>query len=122
MTEPVPAHGFARAPGSHRSQVEVEVTHGIGLHARPSVAFTRLAKSFPCTVEVAVDGSGEWLNGKSIVKIIGARIRRGTRLRIRAEGSRAEEAVAALSELVRRDFDEERRIGRTDGRADGRPA
>lgn len=122
MSEPAPSHAFARTSSSHRSQVEVEVTHGVGLHARPSVAFTRLAKSFPCTIEVAVDGSGDWLNGKSIVKIIGARIRRGTRLRIRAEGARAEEAVAALSELVRRDFDEDRRHGRADGRADGRPA
>ncbi|WP_371348558.1 HPr family phosphocarrier protein [Ancylobacter sp. IITR112] len=103
-------------PSAHRCQAEVEVTHGVGLHARPSVAFTRLAKSFPCTVEVAVDGSADWLNGKSIVKIIGARIRRGTRLRIRAEGARAQEAVAALSELVRRDFDEDRKPGRADGR------
>ncbi|SHO66502.1 phosphocarrier protein [Pseudoxanthobacter soli DSM 19599] len=97
-------------------QTEVEVTHGIGLHARPSVTFTRLAKSFPCLIEVAVDGSAEWLNGKSIVKIMGARIRRGTRLRIRAEGSRAEEAILALSELVRRNFDEDRKLGRADGR------
>ncbi|QIB32266.1 HPr family phosphocarrier protein [Ancylobacter pratisalsi] len=96
-------------------QTEVEVTHGIGLHARPSVTFTRLAKSFPCSIEVAVDGSAEWLNGKSIVKIMGARIRRGARLHIRAEGVRAEEAIAALSELVRRNFDEDRTMGRVDG-------
>lgn len=114
MSELTPLLG--RPGTAHRGQAVVEVTHGIGLHARPSVAFTRLAKSFPCTIEVAVDGSNEWFNGKSIVKIIGARIRRGTRLRIRAEGSRAEEAVAALSELVRRNFDEDRKNGRPDGR------
>ncbi|RTL98738.1 HPr family phosphocarrier protein [Ancylobacter aquaticus] len=113
MAEPAPLLGRPSAP---RCQAEVEVTHGVGLHARPSVAFTRLAKSFPCTIEVAVDGSGDWLNGKSIVKIIGARIRRGTKMRIRAEGARAEEAVAALSGLVRRDFDEDRKPGRADGR------
>ncbi|MDQ0349189.1 HPr family phosphocarrier protein [Ancylobacter vacuolatus] len=113
MAEPAPLIGRPSAP---RCQAEVEVTHGVGLHARPSVAFTRLAKSFPCTIEVAVDGSGDWLNGKSIVKIIGARIRRGTRMRIRAEGARAEEAVAALSGLVRRNFDEDRKPGRADGR------
>ncbi|SCW69209.1 HPr family phosphocarrier protein [Ancylobacter rudongensis] len=113
MAEPAPLIG---RPSTHRCQAEVEVTHGVGLHARPSVAFTRLAKTFPCTIEVAVDGSGDWLNGKSIVKIIGARIRRGTKMRIRAEGARAEEAVAALSGLVRRDFDEDRKQGRADGR------
>jgi phosphocarrier protein HPr len=98
-------------PGN-RWQTEVEVTNGIGLHARPSVVFTRLAKSFPCSIEVAVNGSNEWLNGKSIVKVMGARIRRGTKLRIRAEGVRAEEAIIALSELVRRNFDEDRKHGR----------
>ncbi|MDR6953922.1 phosphocarrier protein [Ancylobacter sp. 3268] len=119
MSEPSPA--FPRERSGTRWQTEVEVTHGIGLHARPSVAFTRLAKSFPCAIEVAVDGSADWLNGKSIVKIMGARIRRGTRLRIRAEGSRAEEAIVALGELVRRNFDEDRKHGRPDGRPDGRP-
>lgn len=58
-------------------QAEIEVTHGFGLHARPSVVFTRLAKSFPCTVEIEVNDSNVWLNGKSIVKIMGARISEG---------------------------------------------
>jgi phosphocarrier protein HPr len=96
----------------HRFQAEIEVTHKIGLHARPSVAFTRLAKSFPCSIELDVDGSGVWLNGKSIVKIMGARIRRGARLRIRAEGIRAEEAIEALKGLIARNFDEEKKHGR----------
>jgi len=114
MSKPNPL--LPHEKSGNRWQTEVEVTHGIGLHARPSVLFTRLAKSFPCSIEVAVVGSSEWLNGKSIVKVLGARIRRGTRLRIRAEGSRAEEAILALGELVRRNFDEDRKHGRADGR------
>lgn len=55
------------------SQTEIEVKHGVGLHARPSVTFTRLAKSFPCAIEIEVDGNSLWLNGKSIVKIMGAK-------------------------------------------------
>ena len=113
MSKPNPL--LPHEKSGNRWQTEVEVTHGIGLHARPSVLFTRLAKSFPCSIEVAVGSSGEWLNGKSIVKIMGARIRRGTRLRIRAEGSRAEEAIVALGDLVRRNFDEDRKHGRADG-------
>lgn len=92
---------------STRWQAEVEVTHQVGLHARPSVTFTRLAKSFPCTIEIEVNGSGVWLNGKSIVKIIGAKIRKGSILKIRAEGSRGGEAVAALRHLIERNFDED---------------
>ncbi len=94
-------------------QTEVEVKHGVGLHARPSVTFTRLAKSFPCSIEVAVDGSDLWLNGKSIIKIMGARIRKGSVLRIRAEGILAEEAIRALRGLIERNFDEEKKHGRT---------
>lgn len=90
-----------------RGIAEIEVTHDIGLHARPSVAFTRLARSFPCVVEIEVNGSGVWINGKSIVKVMGARIRRGSVLTIRAEGIGAEEAVKALRSLVERNFDEE---------------
>lgn len=95
-----------------KCQTEIEVTHGVGLHARPSVTFTRLAKSFPCSIEIEVNGNNVWLNGKSIIKIMGARIRRGSILRIRAEGVRAEEAIIALEALVRRNFDEERKHGR----------
>lgn len=95
------------------SQTEIEVKHGVGLHARPSVTFTRLAKSFPCTIEIEVDGNSVWLNGKSIVKIMGAKIRKGSILKIRAEGIRADDAIAALRDLVERNFDEEKKHGRT---------
>lgn len=95
-----------------KAQAEIEVKHGVGLHARPSVVFTRLARSFPCAIEIDVDGSGRWLNGKSIVKIMGARIRKGSILRIRAEGTGAEEAIAALRNLVERNFDEDRHHAR----------
>lgn len=94
-------------------QTDVEVKHGVGLHARPAVTFTRLAKSFPCSIEVAVNGSDVWLNGKSIIKIMSARIRKGSVLRIRADGILAEEAIRELKELVERNFDEDKKHGRT---------
>ncbi|PDT35550.1 MULTISPECIES: HPr family phosphocarrier protein [Sinorhizobium] len=103
-TEAVETQGYCQA--------KIEVTYGFGLHARPSVIFTRLAKSFPCTVEIKVNDSSVWLNGKSIVKIMGARIRRGSILKIRARGLRAAEAIHALKALVERDFDEDKKHGR----------
>ncbi|MEF0942848.1 HPr family phosphocarrier protein [Rhizobium sp. BR 362] len=106
--------GNREAEQVHAScQTEVEVKHGVGLHARPSVTFTRLAKSFPCSIEVAVNGSDVWLNGKSIIKIMGARIRKGSMLKIRADGILAEEAIQALKDLIERNFDEEKKHGRT---------
>ena len=94
-------------------ETEIEVKHGVGLHARPSVTFTRLAKSFPCLIEIEVDGNSVWLNGKSIVKIMGAKIRKGSTLKIRAEGIRADDAIKALRDLVERNFDEEKNHGKT---------
>lgn len=92
-------------------RTDVVVRHDIGLHARPSLAFTRLAKSFPCSIEIEVNGSGIWLNAKSIVRIMGARIRNGAKLAIRAEGARAEEAIAALGALLESGSGEEGQHG-----------
>ncbi len=114
MTDKMPRRKATEAVDAHvYCQAEIEVTHGFGLHARPSVTFTRLAKSFPCVIEIEVNDSHVWLNGKSIVKIMGARIRRGSILKIRARGLRAAEAIHALKALVERDFDEEKKHGRS---------
>lgn len=101
------AYGGTGSGDSHAS-VELLITHGVGLHARPSVTFTRLAKSFPCVIEIEVNRSGLWLNAKSIVKVMGARIRKGSTLRIRAHGLRADEAISVLKALFVNDIGEER--------------
>ena len=95
------------------ASTEFVVDHGVGIHARPSLMFTKLAQSFPCTIEMEVDGSGRWVSAKSIVKVLAARVRKGSTLRIVAHGGRAAEAVAALRALVENDFGEERpQVGR----------
>ena len=88
------------------AQAEVTITHAVGLHARPSVKFTKLAKSFPCDIHLATKSDGPWLDAKSIVKVMAAKAPMGTRLLLRAEGNDAEAALAALVSLVERDFDE----------------
>lgn len=85
---------------------EVTITHPVGLHARPSVKFTKLAKTFSAKVELATTSDGPWLDAKSIVKVMAAKAPNGTRLRLRAEGDDADAALAALVGLVTRDFDE----------------
>lgn len=90
------------------AEATVLITHDVGLHARPSVKFTKLAKSFAAEVEVAVAANGPWLDAKSIVKVMAAKAPKGTMLHIRAKGDGAIEAVDALVDLVQRDFDEDR--------------
>jgi phosphocarrier protein HPr len=91
---------------SASAEATVLITHEVGLHARPSVKFTKLAKRFSAEVEVALAANGPWLDAKSIVKVMAAKAPKGTVLHIRARGDGAGEAVGALVELVRRDFDE----------------
>ena len=91
---------------SASAEATVLITHAVGLHARPSVKFTKLAKSFAAEVEVAVAANGPWFDAKSIVKVMAAKAPKGTVLHIRASGDGADDAVDALVELVRRDFDE----------------
>jgi phosphocarrier protein len=44
---------------------------------------------------------------------MGAKIRKGSTLKIRAEGSHADDAIKALRDLVERNFDEEKKHGKT---------
>jgi phosphocarrier protein len=92
---------------SASAEATVLITHAVGLHARPSVKFTKLAKTFAAEVEVAVAANGPWFDAKSIVKVMAAKAPKGTLLHIRAKGDGASKAVAALVELVQRDFDED---------------
>ncbi len=89
----------------------VLLTHDVGLHARPSVKLTKLAKTFQSSIELGLDGgeSGSdktWIDAKSIVKVMAAKAPQGTTLFFRASGVDADKAVAALVALVERDFDE----------------
>jgi phosphocarrier protein len=84
----------------------VLLTHAVGLHARPSVKLTKLAKTFRSSIELSPSAEGPWIDAKSIVKVMGAKVPQGSHLHFRAEGNDANDAVAALIGLVQRDFDE----------------
>ncbi|KRB26046.1 MULTISPECIES: HPr family phosphocarrier protein [Mesorhizobium] len=92
---------------SAAAEATVLITHDVGLHARPSVKFTKLAKTFAADVEIALATNGPWFDAKSIVKVMAAKAPKGTVLHIRARGSGADDAVRALIDLVQRDFDED---------------
>jgi len=85
---------------------KIRVTHATGLHARPSVKFTMLAKTFAADIEIAAGPEGPWIDAKSIVKVMATKVPKDTLLHVRANGAEAEAAVLALVDLVRRDFDE----------------
>jgi phosphocarrier protein HPr len=91
---------------SAKATAQVEIKHEVGLHARPSVKFTKLAKTFAADIEMAIAADGPWIDAKSIVKVMAAKAPKGTVPYLRASGEGAESAVKALVELIERDFDE----------------
>lgn len=90
---------------SQNAQAQVVIEHEVGLHARPSVKLTQLAKSFTSKIEIATATEGPWIDAKSIVKVMGSRTPKGALLHVRAEGDDAEAAVQAIVALVERDFE-----------------
>lgn len=100
----------------------IEITNPTGLHARPAVKMTKLAKSFKAKIELAFDAAGPWIDAKSVVKVMALKAPRGARLHFTAHGEDAAAAVLALCDLVRRDFDEthpENGSGQTQGADNG---
>jgi phosphocarrier protein len=94
----------AAAPQAEGSIV---LTHAIGLHARPSVMLTKLSQTFASRIEIGLSAVGPWFNAKSIVRVLAAKVTVGATIFLRAEGDDAENAVAALIELIERDFKSE---------------
>ncbi len=79
----------------------------VGLHARPSVKLTQLAKSFASTIEFALEPDGPWTDAKSPVKVMRVKAPKGSTLHFRTQGRDAEGALRALVDLVAQKFGEE---------------
>jgi phosphocarrier protein len=78
-----------------------------GLHARPSVKLTQLAKAFTARIELALSPAGPWSDAKSPVKVMRVKAPQGTTLHFRACGEDAPAALAALLALVESRFGED---------------
>ena len=83
----------------------VLLTNEVGLHARPSVKLTQLAKRFDANIEFALDASGPWVDAKSPVKVMRFKAAKGTTLHFRATGADARQALAEILALVARGFE-----------------
>ena len=82
------------------------LTHDGGLHARPSVKLTKLARSFTSRIELSSAGDEPWIDAKSIVKVMATKAPKDSVLHFRAEGDDARAAIDALIALVESDFEE----------------
>src|ERR1043165_8520170 len=82
----------------------VWLAHPAGLHARPAIQLTKLAKRFQAEVMVGASENGPWVNAKSIARVMGMKMPSKTTLFISAEGEDAQHAISAIIKLVESDF------------------
>ena len=84
---------------------EFDILNRLGLHARAAAQLVRLANGFASEIRVAKDGVE--VNGKSIMGVLMLAAPKDAKILIRANGPDAEEAVAAIGELIAGKFGEE---------------
>jgi len=98
----VSATNIHKAPSVSR---QVTVTNQLGIHARPSAQFVKLAATFPCDIWIEKDE--ETINGKSIMGLLMLAAGPGSVLRIICSGDGSERALAALVALIENKFGEQ---------------
>jgi phosphoenolpyruvate---glycerone phosphotransferase subunit DhaM len=102
--------GAGPACGAAGAEATVTITNRVGLHMRPAKEFVQTAASFAgATIRVRNLDRPERPEGnaKSMIDVMKLGVAFGQRIQLRAEGEGAQEAVAALAQLVENNFGEE---------------
>lgn len=68
-----------------------------GLHARPAIQLSRLARTYASAIELRLAGDEEWVDAKSVSKLMGLRAHGGKVIEARVAGEDADAAIAGLS-------------------------
>ncbi|MCH7228298.1 HPr family phosphocarrier protein [Haloferula sp. A504] len=87
------------------AQREFTIQNKLGIHARPAAQFVKMASRF--SAEIRVEKDGEEVDGKSIMGLMMLAAGHGSVITVAAEGDDADQALAALAELVERKFEED---------------
>lgn len=79
-------------------EIEVEIKNTDGLHMRPAMLFVDVASKYES--DIRVSNADTNVDAKSIMQMTMLAATCGTKLKIKAVGPDAEEAIEALRELV----------------------
>ncbi len=85
-------------------EASLVITNKSGLHARPAAVFVQTAARFQS--KLVVRFADKTANAKSIMGVMKLGVSKGDTIVVQAEGEDAEQAIAALADLVHRNFDE----------------
>ena len=86
-------------------EINLTITHEVGLHARPASMFVQTAAKFSSDIEVTY--GEKTVNAKSILAVLTLGAHKDAEITVKAEGDDAEDALKALEELVLDNFGEE---------------
>ena len=81
-----------------------DIVNKLGLHARASAKLTQLASGFGC--DIWLSRSGRRVNAKSIMGVMMLAAGKGSSVTVEAEGPDAEQALAAILQLIGDKFGE----------------
>ena len=83
---------------------ELTILNKNGLHARPAAEIVKTAAKYKS--EITISREELEVNGKSIMGVMMLAAEQGSMVKVKAEGPDAEQAVAAIADLVARKFGE----------------
>ena len=86
------------------AKADAEIVNKLGLHARASAKLTQVASAYAC--EIWLTRNGRRVNAKSIMGVMMLAAGKGSTVTVEAEGADADQALAALLQLIADKFGE----------------
>jgi phosphocarrier protein HPr len=80
------------------------ITNKIGLHARPAALLVKTAAAFKS--DIAIVKGDKTANAKSMLAVLSAAVRAGDTVTVRALGEDEEQALEAVTALIKAGFNE----------------
>jgi len=84
---------------------EFTILNKLGIHARPAAQFVKTANRFQA--DIFVEKDGEEVDGKSIMGLMMLAAGHGSVISVSADGPDADTALAAIGDLIERQFAED---------------
>ena len=83
---------------------ELVISNELGMHLRPAQQIVQTVLTFRC--EVHFEKDGQRVNAKSIMGLLTLAAAKGARIRVVCKGDDAEEAAAAVRDVIESGFGE----------------
>jgi len=83
-------------------EVSLKIKNNEGLHARPAGVLAKKAAEFQSNIQILVNGQAK--SAQSIMGLMSLSLKKDQEFKLVVDGPDAEQAMAAISELVNNEF------------------